>query len=59
MRLSGYLIAHSVYGLGKVSMYHRAPVVAGVSRDKRSVSTSTTSIYVVRKEAGDADWMML
>ena len=38
---------HSVYGLGKVSEYRRAPIVAGVSSDKRSVGTSTNRICIV------------
>ena len=48
---------HSVYGLRKVNMCRRAPLVAGVSRDKRSVSTSTSCISIVCKEASDG-WMM-
>ena len=36
-------------GLGKVSKYRRSPIVARVSLDMCSVSTSTSSICIVRK----------
>ena len=49
---------HFVYGLGNVGKCHRAPIFAGVSRDKLSVSTSTRPICIVYKEASDDDWMM-
>ena len=49
---------HSFYGLGKVSMYGRAPIVAGVSCGERSVSPSTSSTCIVCKEASDDDWMV-
>ena len=56
--LLGYIIATPFTGyVGKVSMCRRAPIVAGVSRDKRSVSTSTSCISIVCKEASDG-WMM-
>ena len=38
---------HSVYELGKVRKCLISPVVARVSRDKRSVSTSTSGICIV------------
>ena len=49
---------HSVYGLGKVSTYHRAHIVAGVSRDKRSVSTSMSNTCIVCNEASEDDRVM-
>ena len=48
---------HSVYGLGKLIKFHRAPIVAGVSRDMRSVSMNTRCIRMVYKQASDDDWM--
>ena len=47
---------HFVHGLGRVSKCHRAPIVAGVSRDKLSVSTSTRRTCIVYREASDDDW---
>ena len=49
---------HSAYGLGRASMCRRAPIVAVVSRDKRSVSTSTIPTCFACKEASDDDLMM-
>ena len=54
----GYLITPFTGCVGKVRMCRRMPIVAGVSRDKRSVSTSMSRICIVCKEASDDDSMV-